>query len=564
MEIRERRYRLRAPASNRLRAVVLAIVAVASCFGYAARAQTAPAPAQPGVFGETVDVRVVNIEVVVTDRQNERVTGLNASDFRLKVDGRELPIEFFSEVRGGQAIEVAAGGTVQGVPAVVPGTPVGTSYLVFIDDYFSIKRDRDRVLRGLSSSLGSLGPEDRMAVVAWDGRKLDMLTSWSQSAPQLERAFAAASERRAHGLQRQVERQSNDRDERLRGRDAVFGSRLSGRLDPSQLFYAERLADQVDSSVSAAAATLRSFGAPPGRKVMLLLAGGWPYSPAEYASNDFNRPVLEPGMPSGEKLFRPLVDNANVLGYTLYPVDVPGLAAETADASVSDPEEGSIASDTGRNREQEVQVSLTFLARETGGRALINANRDQVLSTVATDTRSYYWLGFTPTRKGDDQRHRVEVEVLRPGLRARSREDFQDVSPTRQVSMQVESALLFGNPPSSRLLPITIGRPLKAGMSTMKVPVTMKIPADGLTLVPVGGEYVGELELRVAALDDDGRRSEIPVIPFTITTKSPGRPGQTVLYETVMELRKSRQQIVVAILDKASGNLFSATAEVSP
>ena len=547
-----------------LRWGVLTVVAVASCLGYAALAQTAPTAAQPGVFGETVDVRVVNIEVVVTDRQNERVTGLTAADFRLRVDGKELPIEFFSEVRGGQAIELAGGGTVQGVPAVVPGTPVGTSYLVFIDDFFSIQRDRDRVLRGLSANLGSLGPEDRMAVVAWDGRQLDMLSTWSQSAPQLERAFEAATRRRAHGLQRQVERQSNDRDQRLRGRDAVFGSRLGGRLDPSQMFYAERLADQVDSSISAASATLRSFGAPPGRKVMLLLAGGWPYSPAEYASNDLDRPVLEPGLPSGEKLFRPLVDNANVLGYTLYPVDVPGLAAETADASINDPGEGALASDAGRNREQEVQVSLTFLARETGGRALINANRDQVLSVVAGDTRSYYWLGFTPARKGDDQRHAVEVEVLRPGLRVRSREDFQDVSAARQVSMQVESALLFGNPPSTRVLPMKIGRPMKAGMGTMKVPVTLSIPADGITLLPLAGEYVAELELRVAALDDKGRRSEIPVIPLRITTKNAPRPGQAILYETVMELRKDRQQLVIAILDKGTGNLFSATAEVSP
>ncbi|MYJ24076.1 MAG: hypothetical protein F4080_00670 [Holophagales bacterium] len=41
----------------------------------------------PAVFSEVIDVRVVNIEVVVTDRDGNRVHGLTASDFELLVDG---------------------------------------------------------------------------------------------------------------------------------------------------------------------------------------------------------------------------------------------------------------------------------------------------------------------------------------------------------------------------------------------------------------------------------------------------------------------------------------------
>ena len=35
----------------------------------------------PGVFSETIDVRVVNIEAVVTDDEGRRATGLGAADF---------------------------------------------------------------------------------------------------------------------------------------------------------------------------------------------------------------------------------------------------------------------------------------------------------------------------------------------------------------------------------------------------------------------------------------------------------------------------------------------------
>jgi len=42
------------------------------------------------IFGETIDVRVVNVEVVVTDGSGNRVNGLKPADFHLKVDGKEV------------------------------------------------------------------------------------------------------------------------------------------------------------------------------------------------------------------------------------------------------------------------------------------------------------------------------------------------------------------------------------------------------------------------------------------------------------------------------------------
>ncbi len=38
---------------------------------------------------------------------------------------------------------------------------------------------------------------------------------------------------------------------------------------------------RLESMVLAVTSTLRSFGNPPGRKVMLLMSGGWPHSPAK-------------------------------------------------------------------------------------------------------------------------------------------------------------------------------------------------------------------------------------------------------------------------------------------
>ena len=129
-----------------------------------------PALAQSSTstFGETIDVRVVNVEAVVTDRNGVRVFGLTPEDFRLLIGGKEVPIEFFTEIRGGEALR-DAGASPWDIAPISEGQTRGTSYLVFIDDFFSIAVDRNRVLRALAEQLTFLQEGDRMAIVAWDG-----------------------------------------------------------------------------------------------------------------------------------------------------------------------------------------------------------------------------------------------------------------------------------------------------------------------------------------------------------------------------------------------------------
>ena len=218
---------------------------------------------QPGVFGEILDVRVVNVEVVVTDRQGNRVWGLGPEDFELFVDGEPQPIDYFTEVRGGVAADRE---DVQAapVPGVDQGKELGTSYLVFVDNYFGVARDRNQVLDALEKQVAGLGPEDRMAIVSFDGRRLQMLTSWERNPAALERALDRARRQPANGLQRLAEaRLGADADLRTLGR---FDRGPIGRqeLGIDQEYYARQLQEQLDRSVTDSAATLRAFASPPG------------------------------------------------------------------------------------------------------------------------------------------------------------------------------------------------------------------------------------------------------------------------------------------------------------
>ncbi len=550
-----------------MKSLRLALALLTAALPAAAWQQPPAAEPPASIFGEQIEVRVVNVEVVVTDKDGNRVSGLAPTDFVLKVDGKTVPVEYFSEVRGGQAIApgaAAEGETLPGLPALAPGSTVGTSYLVFIDDFFSIQPRRNEVLRSLQDELSRLRPEDRMAIVAYDGRSLDMLSTWSNSERTLSRAFDQAQGRPAYGTQRLAERRSFDTTQRLnRSIGVVPGPRstFSRQLNIEEIGYAEQLASQVVRTVNATVSTLRGFASPPGRKVMLLLSGGWPYSPADYAINDLNRVLVSSReVPRGEELLRPLADTANLLGYTIYTVDVPGVEVQGPDAS-----EAESTAATGLNvREQETHHTLEYVADRTGGRALINSLRAKALPTAEADTRSYYWLGFTPGWQKNDKRHDVVVEVARPGLRVRSRDSFLDLSRKTEVSMVVESAMLFGSPPGATRMPMEVGTPVRDGRKEMVLPITLAIPVAGVTVIPLEGKHVAEMELRVAAVDENGDRSDIPVVPLRMTLEQPPPPEAYLRYDTKIRLRRIEQHLIVAIFDPLSGRILTAEADVKP
>ncbi len=558
--------------TGKIRSSLVAGTALLAVLAAGAAAQEAPSPL-PGVFGEVLDVRVVNLEAVVTDKDGVPILGLRAEDFRLVVDGEEVPIDYFTEVRGGVAVTPVEGekpGVTPGVPALAPGDPVGTSYLLFIDDFFAVGVDRDRVLDGLIEDLPLLKPEDRMAVVAFDGKDLEMLSTWSDSHESLRRVLKRAKERPARGLQRQAERRQFRIPEELAVQSLIGGPVIDTRgpfrtqLDPLERSYVQRLSEQLDKTVAAAAATLRSFAQPPGRKVMLLLSGGWPYLPTEFLVGDFSRVILDRQGLEGENLYRRLSDTANLLGYTIYPVDVPGFDRELVDVAQSVAPSVSAFPSSSLLREQEVHYTLSFLAEETGGRAMINASRGRAFERVVSDTRSYYWLGFSPARAWDDGRHEVELEVRNANYRLRTRTGFLDSSRSREVTMAVESTLLFGNTPTEAGISVQVGEPERKRRGKMEVPISVLIPLERVTFLPAGETWASQLELRVAVRDDEGRRAEVPVVPIVLVSETSPSAGQVGRYETKLLLRREQHHAVVAVYDAASGRILSSSLTIAP
>ncbi len=550
---------------------ILVWLTVISLSGLAARAQGEPDQAPS--FGEIVDVRVINLEVVV-EGGGKRVEGLTPADFQLLVDGEEAAIEYFTEVRNGWAVtggDAPPGGN-YAVPALEPGESVGTRYLVFIDDYFSIPGHRNRVLGELAEQLPLMSAEDRMAIVAYDGEEVEMLSSWSRSSAQLGTALERATQRRAYGLQRVSDQRQFDATERFRDRGyggtrfastAFVGARGFASLDGYERQRARRLASQVEQVADAATSALRAFARPPGRKVMLVLSGGWPSSIASFVTGTFGA-VFDDGFLAHWHPFAPLTETANRLGYTLYPVDLGGLEGNSRGGA----EHGGVlaaalASDQSANREDLKEDTLYQLAAATGGRAFVDGAGYSVLEGAIEDTRSYYWLGFTPAWQENDEQHRVRVEVKRKGLKVRARDGFSDLSRDSEITMMVESAQLFDLPlPGEKTLGVSFGESADSGFKKVLLPVRLEIPLDYVTLL-AGGEAIGaELELRVAATDDHGDRAEIAVLPIIVSGTEPAAAGQVAVLETQLELRRQPHRLLISLYDPPSGNMLSRRVEV--
>ncbi len=515
---------------------------------FAAGWPMAEAATGEGSFVDSVEVRVVEIQVAVRQR-GKHFGGLAAADFRLQVDRRQVAIDHFAEVGSGS--ERAA-------------EPAATDYLVFIDDYYSISADRNRLLRNLAGQLAALGKADRLALVAFDGRKLVQLCPWSRSLDEIQAAVERAVRRPSFGLRLVAERRRVDA---LRGsldgdlrRDfagiGFRGSRLSpgsGQLEPFGT------APQMRRTVRAAAAALRAYASRDNRQVLMLLAGAWPVCDDRFDDGgcDGGGPLADSS--TLRRLFAPLIDDANRLGFTLYPIDAAGIGRSFGGVG------GRVGATVARLREDRFEDALVQLAVKTGGRAWIDGGGLRALERTAEDSRSFYSLGFVPNWQADDSSHRLRVEVAGRALQVRSRRGFFDLSRSAAVDLRVEQAQFFERQVAGAgELGVELGPPRAAGRGRQLRSLLVRLPLAMITLTPGTAGWNAKLELRVAVSSAKGPLDDLPITTLEVRRSAAPRQGETWVGEGELRLPQDTRRLWVTVFDPLSGDLFSRLLEIVP
>jgi VWFA-related protein len=264
-------------------------------------APTAP-PAAPQIFGEAVEVNVVNVEVHVTDKNGNRVTDLRKGDFELLEDGKPVEISNFETVSGtvprgsGAASQVPGGApSSASAPAVppAPGAPAATaaaspedawSLVVYFDNQNIRPASRTRAIQQLREFLTrQLAPGDRVMLVTND-LGLHIRLPFSSDPAAIARALDGLGKLTARGDAITVERRQAFQNVVTIQTDSLAQPNpvpCPHNIAAPAHSYAASRRQEVLHTLGSLTLLVNSLSGVPGRKAVLHVSDGIPFTPGE-------------------------------------------------------------------------------------------------------------------------------------------------------------------------------------------------------------------------------------------------------------------------------------------
>ncbi len=554
--------------------------------------QDASAPS--GIFTEEVSVRVINVDVIVTDRSGQAVAGLGRDDFEIRVDGQPVPISnFYSEVgeverrTGRPAIpERRRDPSFRSLEEIKAGAPRRSHVVIMIDHTRLRASNRKRAFRALRQAVDRFGEDDLIAVVGVEGS----LVFYSDF------LFDRGA---VHRILDDVDRISLKTDVNAAERRQIFGELargMSGGIQARasladanvlkvriQAYAAEEYARGVNSlrQIEAVLSTLTGV---PGRKTLLYLGEGVPTRPGEgmYVeyrnrfsgdqrglphqdfSTNYNREIgnfdLTPQMDQ-------LALGANRAGVTLFAID-----AETShsfDIRGALTEQGAF-SEALSTIDENYRAPLEYASKATGGRLLhsVGTLTEQLVDLVG-GLRTFYSLGFTPPagwQPGSD--HKLEVKVKGKGLAVNHREQVRLPKPDEREAGATVAALMYqtvDNPLEIQAKP-GFEVPREDG-ETAALPINLEIPIKSLGFLPqADGTQAFSLSIYVSIRDEKGNPGKIQKVPFHLAI--PEHKMEQALegsahYPLPLVLRRGDRQVAIGIRDNVTRQFSAIRLEVA-
>ncbi len=544
-------------------------------------------PAEPTTFVDTVEVRVVNVDVVVLDRDGRPVVGLARGDFELFVDGKPTALSNFAAYEETAALTAqeltleTPGASAETAAMEVPRAAPPSTWIVYIDQSNLQPSGRNQIVRETRDFVAtSLKPGDRSMVATFDGRSLKIS---SQLSADRQPALDALAK-----LEKQVGNPSGFRTSAKKIQsdiDRLNTSSLSAGFEAQNIeteiqVLAEEHSLRLRSAFAAFRDLLAIVAGVEGRVAVLFGGGGFEADPTENLyrllrskmggsfdpapSPNRNR---DPLTTQNELDYDRLLDEVNGSRVTVYSIfggeRMTGMigADVGGDPGTSGP---SLAVDSAG-----AGSTISAFATETGGRAFVGApDLAERLDFARQDLATYYSLGYQPQGKDPGNFHKVEVRVKRDGVRVVSRRGVQEKAPEQIAGDAAISALVAAAPPANPFgTQIVIGDVSKAkARNTMQVPVLVRVPVRALTLLPDGAENRAQLAFHFSLRDPDGgyRRLEPRPLEFSVPSeKLQASLDQSIAYKVELQLEPGAYQLGVAVVDKIGGATSVATTGFS-
>jgi VWFA-related protein len=256
----------------------------------------------------------------------------------------------------------------------------------------------------------------------------------------------------------------------------------------------------------------------------------------------------------------------------IFPVDARGLVARAPLGNASQRSPGGLGTFNGTlaqqaiTRFQESQDALLSLAKDTGGKALIDYNDLSVGVKQAADAQiSYYILGFYSTHDAKDGRYRRIVVKLadqtlkaelayRPGYYAEKEWAKQNAV---ERERQLEDALMLEDPITDIPIAMELNY-FKLSGSEYFVPIAAKIPSSELKLAQRHGGQRMTLDVLIEVKDNFGAtqrnmrdRLEVPLT----NAKAEQLAAHPIQYETGFTLLPGKYVMKLLIRDSEVGRI---------
>jgi len=531
---------------------------------------------------ESIDVRVVNVDVVVRDRAGKPVTGLTKADFEIYENGQKREISNLYEVRAPAAATSAKAPTPAEPSAPAEGeAPVEIrprNIVMFVDNYSLQPFRRDKVLQSLRKFIDEkLSPQDRVMLVLCT-QQVKVITPFTSDKKAIEAGVASikqvvsASSNRTSSLDR-LKRQVSE----------LIDTGKEGKF-PWKDLYNQALGNVesfVEEDIFGARNTLAALGQVTGalaglegKNVVIFAGAHLPEHPGAelylYLYNAFSpymgNLTLGTETATGKSgsmqhySIEEAAKQASANNVALYLID----AADTRDAGSA---ESSQATDQVEQFTAFTNTAAAYqtLARISGGMALTNSdNFDSAFQTLASDLNAYYSLGFKPAGNANAM-GKIVVKMKNPDYRFRARETYLSKPPVAEDEMgsRVIANIYKTDARNIWEVSVTPGAPEKDG-SEYRVPFVVSC-APTITLAPQGENLVGTFTVYVVVGNGNGTSK---VIKNAHTVKVPADAEddfreKKITYKAVIMMTPGENVLSVAVVDQANNTAGFAKANVT-
>ncbi len=556
---------------------------------------TSPALSQdsPRSFAEVVEVRVVNVEVFVTDRSGLPIEGLSQEDFTLSVDGKEMPISnFYAETlqQARSSVEPLQRRTDPTFHAVeeVPQDPTKRPHIVILVDHTRLRpSNRKRTFNAIREAVTKLDPDDLISVVGVEGSLVfysDFLYDRSAIGKILDRVAKVSGKLDIADAERRL-----IFGELARGSSGGFLAR-SSQADSDSLsarirsYAAEEFA-RSNRSLNQIERVVATLAGVPGRKAILWVGEGIPTRPGEglyvewrnrfgtfsdvgvgLRHYDFNTDYTrEVGNYDLSQRVEKVALTANRAGVTLYAIDAEGGHGQKLRSSLT--EQGA-TSESVSVVEANYREPLEFTTKATGGRLLRSSGQlVEELGKLSRDFDSFYSLGFMPPDAWDaGTEHTIKVKVRGKKLLVRHRNEVRLPKAGEREASATVAALMYqtvNNPLNISATP-SARAPRDDGNNALEV--ILEIPVGSLTLVPQGESHTASIAIFVSVKDKDGNPGAVQKIPFHLNIpndKVADAKTNSAHYPLPLILRPGDRQAAISVKDDIDGTLSTIRLEVA-